>query len=219
MLTENQLKALVAVAVVIWAGVLIFQHQPVSLHSLTPFSYVVTGLSGVLLLWERWLWAWPAFRPWLTSRPDVRGTWKGTLHSSWIDPKTRQHRPPSEVYYVIRQTYSTIDVRIVTVDSLSESLSGNVFCDKVGVYKLATTYRNIPRLLERDRTPVHHGGALFNLIGDPIHKLDGEYWTDRGTSGELIFTARTRGIVHDFDEARQKFDNAPPSQRAKAASA
>jgi hypothetical protein len=206
MMTENQLKTLVGLAIVIWAGVLVFQHQTVSLHSLTPFSYVVTGLSAALVLWERWLWAWPVFHPWLTSQPDLRGTWKGMLVSDWIDPHTQQHRLPTEVYYVIRQTYSTIDIRMLTVESMSESLSGNVFSDKVGVYKLAVTYRNIPRLLERARSPVHHGGALLNLIGKPIHKLDGEYWTDRDTGGELTFTVRTRKIVHDFEEAtRQEF--------------
>ena len=206
MLTENQLKTLVGVAVVIWAGVLVIQRQPVSLHSLAPFSYVVTGLSIVLVLWERWLWAWPVFRPWLNSQPDLRGTWKGALLSDWIDPQTNQHPGPREVYYVIRQTYSTIDVRMLTVESVSESLSGNVFADKVGVYKLAFTYRNIPRLLERARSPVHHGGSLLSLIGAPIHKLDGEYWTDRATAGELTFTVRTKKIVHDFEEAtRQEF--------------
>jgi hypothetical protein len=119
---------------------------------------------------------------------------------------------------MIRQTYSTIDVRILTVESTSESLSGNLFADKVGLYKLAVTYRNIPRLLERSRSAVHHGGALLNVIGKPIHKLDGEYWTDRGTSGELTFTLRTRKIVDDFEEARQQEFNPPSSRSAAGAS-
>jgi len=204
MLNEYQLKTLVVIAVIIWTGVLVVQHEPVSFHSFTPFSYVVTGLSAVLLLWERWLWAWPLFRPWLTSQADLRGTWKGTLESDWVDPQTNQRRGPVEVYYVIRQTYSTLDVRMLTAESASESLSGNVFSDKVGLYKFAVTYRNIPRLLERTRSPVHHGGTLLNVIGSPIHKLDGEYWTDRSTSGELTFVSRTKKIVHDFEEAKKQ---------------
>jgi|SRR5215469_4064542 len=129
---------------------------------------------------------------------------EGTLASDWVDPQTNQRREPIEVYYVIRQTYSTIDVRMLTAESASESLSGNVFSDKVGLYKFAVTYRNIPRLLERTRSPVHHGGTLLNVIGSPIHKLDGEYWTDRATGGELTFTKRTRKLVHDYDEALQQ---------------
>jgi hypothetical protein len=85
-----------------------------------------------------------------------------------------------------------------------------LFADKVGLYKLAVTYRNIPRLLERSRSAAHHGGALLNVIGKPIHKLDGEYWTDRNTSGELTFTLHTHKIADDFEEAcQQKFS--PPN--------
>ena len=188
----------------LWALVLVFQRQPLSVHMLAPFSYVVTGLSVAVVLWERRLWAWWIFRGWLNTRPDVRGTWKGTLKSDWRDKDTRVPLEPIEVFLVVRQTYTTIDVRLFSAESSSISLSGNIFTDAVGVCTLAITFRSTPRILKRDRSPVKHGGMLVSLVGDPIHKLDGEYWTDRSTKGEVAFSARTKGIAHDFEEAAQQ---------------
>jgi hypothetical protein len=206
MLTSNQIRMLVGLGVVLWALVLVFQGQPLSAHMLAPFSYVVTGLSAAVVLWERWLWAWPIFRGWLNKRPNICGTWKGTLRSDWRAPDTKQGLDPIEVFLVIRQTYTTIDVRLFSHESSSISLSGNIFTDSAGVCSLAVTFRSTPRILKRDRSPVKHGGMLVSLVGSPVHKIDGEYWTDRATKGEVTFSARTRGTAHDFEEAtKQKF--------------
>jgi hypothetical protein len=206
MITNTQLRALLGLSVVLWAIVLVLQGRDVSVDMLAPFSYVLTGLSFCVLLWERWLWPWYIFRGWLNKRPDLRGTWKGVVHSNWIDPDTEQGRGPIDVYLVIRQTYTTIDVRLLSEESNSVSLSGNIFTDSVGVCTLAVAYRNTPRILKRGRSPINHGGMLLSLIGDPVHKLDGEYWTDRGTIGEVTLTARTKVAAHDFEEAaKQKF--------------
>ncbi len=206
MLTGNQIKTLLGLGVVLWAVVLVVQGQHLSVHMLTPFSYVLTGMSLAVVLWERSLWSWPIFRGWLNKQPDLRGTWKGTVLSDWIDPDTKQGRGVIDVYLVVRQTYSTIDARLFSAESNSMSLSGNILTDHVGLSTLAVTYRNTPRILKRGRSPVNHGGMLLSLVGDPIHKLDGEYWTDRATKGEITFTARTKSKAHDFEEStKQKY--------------
>jgi hypothetical protein len=38
--------------------------------------------------------------------------------------------------------------------------------------------------------------------GTRVHQLDGEYWTDRGTKGELTLALRSSGLCHDFAEAQ-----------------
>jgi hypothetical protein len=43
---------------------------------------------------------------------------------------------------------------------------------------------------------------LLYVRGIPVHQLDGEYWTDRGTKGELMLTLRTRDLMHDFAQAQ-----------------
>jgi hypothetical protein len=104
-MTSNQIKVLVGLVVVIWAVTLLVQGHPVPLDYVKAFSYAVTGVSLALVLWNRWLWSWKIFRPWLTKRPDLRGTWMGHLVSSWVDPQTQQGRGEIESYLVIRQTY------------------------------------------------------------------------------------------------------------------
>src|SRR5438477_619196 len=128
-MTTTQLKVLIGLVVVIWALALIAQGQPVPLDYLKAFSYAVTGVSFALLLWERWLWSGRLFRPWLTTRPDLRGTWKGWLASDWVDPVTKQGRGDIECYLVIRQTFSTLDLRLLTEESGSISLSANIVAD------------------------------------------------------------------------------------------
>jgi hypothetical protein len=208
MLTPNQLKTLLILGVASWAIVLVIQGQHVSVHMLTPFSYVLTVLSIGVLLWEKWLWSWWVCRGWLNKRPDLRGTWKGTVNSDWVDPDTKLGRGGIDVYLVIRQTYSTIDVRLYSEESSSVSLSGHIFSDSVEVWSLAVVYRNTPRILKRGRSPINHGGLLLSLVGAPVgilsapvHKLDGEYWTDRNTKGEITFGLHRKTVVHDFEEA------------------
>src|SRR5690348_11887023 len=121
-----QIRVLVGLVIVAWAGTLLIQGQYVPLTYLRAFSYAVTVVSFAVLLWERWLWSWWIFRPWLTTRPDLRGTWKGHLVSSWKEPETQQERGEIETYLVIRQTYSTLDVRLLTVESGSVSLSATI---------------------------------------------------------------------------------------------
>lgn len=202
-MTSTQIKVLIGLVVVIWAVVLFAQGHPVPLDYLKAFSYVVTGVSFALLLWERWLWSWRIFRPWLTTQPDLRGTWKGHLMSNWVDPVTKQGRGQIEAYLVVRQTYSKTDVRLLTAESDSVSLSANIFADGEGIHTVAVVYRNTPRAMLRERSPIGHGGMLLNIRGTPIHRLDGEYWTDRETKGELTLTLRSNEPCHDFEQAQK----------------
>jgi SMODS-associating 2TM, beta-strand rich effector domain len=201
-MTSNQIKVLIGLVVAIWAVALLVQGHPVPLDYLKAFSYAVTGVSFALVLWNRWLWSWRVFRPWLTTRPDLRGTWKGHLVSSWVDPNTKQGRGEIEVYLVIRQTFSTADARLLTAESFSISLSADIVADGESIQTLAVVYRNTPRALLRGRSPIGHGGMLLYVRGTPIHQLDGEYWTDRGTKGELTLALRSGGLCHDFAEAQ-----------------
>jgi hypothetical protein len=201
--TNTQIKVLVGLVVVIWVVVLLVQRHPVPIDYLKAFPYAVTGASFTLLAWERLLWSWRIFRPWLTNRPDLRGTWKGNLVSSWVDPHTKQGRGLIEAYLVVRQTYSKIDVRLLTAESGSVSLSANIVADGEGIQTLAVVYRNTARALLRDRSPMGHGGMLLYVRGIPIHQLDGEYWTDRQTKGKLNLRLRSGELCHDFAQAQK----------------
>ena len=215
--TNNQLRALLVIVVVLWVAVLLFQGQTnLSLAMLRPFSYVLTGLTFVLLAWDRWAWHWPVFKKWLNKRPDIRGTWKGTLQSDWEDKTIGKTVPPIDVFLVVRQTYSATNVRLFSEESTSVSLSANIVTDSDELSILAVTYHNTPNILCREHSPIHDGGMLAKLIGNPLNKLSVEYWTDRKTKGSGDFTRRSSALPHDFEEASKiKFKTNARNQMTK----
>lgn len=115
---------------------------------------------------------------------------------------TEQGRGEIEAYLVIRQTFSTVDARLHTAESLSVSLSANIVADGECIHTLAVVYQNTPRALLREHSPIGHGGMLLYVRGIPVHQLDGEYWTDRGTKGELTLALRSSDLIHDFGQAQ-----------------
>lgn len=205
MIPDRQLKLLAFIIVAALAVVLVMQGHGVPAKDFyNAFSYVVTAAAFLLVVWDRYLWHWWPCYPYLHKKPDLRGTWRGRLESNYRDPATNQTKPPIEIYMVIRQTYSTIDLRMFSIESSSVCLSGSFHADNVDLYTLACTYRTTPTVLLRKKSPISHGGLLLNIRGVPTHQLDGEYWTDRSTAGEVVFASRTKEIAHDFGQA-QKF--------------
>src|SRR5207244_1086903 len=139
--------------------------------------------------------------PWFVDRPYLKGTWKGVLVSSYVDPATQKPVPPIEAYLVIRQTYSSIHLRLMTKESASESVANNIPKGEDGVYSVASVYRNTPQLAHRHRSAIHHGALIMRVEGDPVMALTGEYWTDRMTRGEMRFMEKSDTLYFDFESA------------------
>jgi SMODS-associating 2TM, beta-strand rich effector domain len=206
MITKRQTWALVIVVLAIWVLVSVFQGVSRPTHLFGTLSYVVSGTSCILLIWERWLWQCGIFRPWLTDRPVLRGTWKGEVRSNWPAPDAWIASGPIEAYLVIRQTFSSLDVRMFSLESESISLSASLVFVAPGLQTLFVVYRNEPRSLLLERSPVHYGGLRLHVRGSHVERLDGNYWTDRLSKGEVDFVARVKKTSIDFNSAAISFD-------------
>lgn len=196
-ISRLHISAILLIAAGVWGVALILAGVPVTAAWFRPFSVVIGVLVLVLSIADRWLWRLRWLRPWLFNMPDLNGTWKVVIHPTAPEP------PHDEViaYMVIRQTFSTVSLRLFTAESHSETLSARVVrCDD-GTCNLAAVYRNIPRLQVRERSPLHHGAFLLNVQGDPPESLAGQYWTDRLSQGELVLSARSLALAHSFDQA------------------
>lgn len=201
MIPRLHLTTLIGIAAVIWAFFLLLSGVTLTKELFDPFSKVIGVLVIVLFIFDKWLWKLSFFHPWFVSSPDISGTWRGKIVSSWIDDKTGELIEPIDAFLVIYQTFSSINIQLITKESKSDLLSGNFIQNVTKPKKIAGIYNNIPNILSRERSPIHYGGLLLEIHTGDRTTLEGEYWTDRNTKGILKFDKRVKKFVNSYDSA------------------
>lgn len=214
MMNDNQLKALLALAAVVWGAYLVKSGVHLDQKMFEPLPSVAGVVLIIAGVFDRYLWHWRIWRPWLVQRPDVRGTWRSNLAPLADSNSDGAASAAREVFFVIRQTFSTLSVRLLTDESTSRSLSADVCRSDDGLYRLLVVYSNEPKLAVRERSPMHLGAMSLDVHGDEVSSLTGHYWTDRRSKGEVRCLERTRATFTDFDSARAAFaQSASQAQR------
>ena len=204
-MTRNQITAFLALAVLYWIGLLALRGVALSWEMLLPFSGVVAVVSLTLLGFDLWAWKLKIFRGWLIKRPILTGVWQAELKSDWIDPETGTKRPPIPCFMVVRQTASTLSFRLITPESRSETVSAAIEECHDGTFEISCAYRNRPRAEFRHRSEVHYGAFLLTAEGLTPSRLEGDYWTDRKTSGTMSLAGRRHGACISYDECSALF--------------
>lgn len=204
MITRVQLSALIAIAFVLWYVLLIVNGLTPSIEWFKPYSMVIGLLGIILIVFERWAWKLPILHDWFVPRPNLSGTWEVTLQSGWGDKKGKQRASPIHGYMTVRQTYSTLSMHLMTEESSSEFIASSVVRSDDGTYQVAALYRNTPKVLIQDRSRIHHGGMLLRVLGNPPYSLEGYYWTDRDTQGEMRLSNRRTQLFWDLQSAQSQ---------------
>lgn len=187
------------VAVVFTAGLWLTGGHP-QLAWLRFFSAAVTAAVLIAGIWDHWLWRLPWVQRTHRVPRNVRGTWRGTLDSKWINPETGAGIPAKPAFLVVRQTASQTSATLLTDESRSTSdLSQVVGGD--GAASLVYMYLNTPNNRIQDRSRIHHGSTSLAITGVPATRLHGHYWTDRDTRGDLDFKDRRKSSVEDYEQA------------------
>lgn len=194
---------LLVMAAGVWAVILSANGWVIPTSFFAPLSSVVSVLSVVLLVFDKWGWAWWALRL-IARRPDLRGTWKGTIASSWLDPATKVRLEPIDFFLSVKQTYTGLHLRLMTSESTSVSLATTLTEEPDGSWSINGIYRNEPKLSMRERSPIHQGGIVLRLGGPPPDTMAGQYWTDRGTSGEMKLARVSREPADDYLAAEKR---------------
>lgn len=205
MIEKLHLTTILLVAALIWAVLLVLDGVVVEVTWLRHLSIVAGVVLIILTFFDLYLWRLALFRSWFVRRPTVDGTWKVTLVSNWINPETGQQIPPIEGYMVARQTFSRLSLRLLTSESQSELLGAEVVRADDGSYRIIGVYRNEPSLGVRERSPIHYGGLVLQVIGSPPIRLAGHYWTDRNTAGEINLFEQCSGHADDMAEGAALF--------------
>jgi hypothetical protein len=68
------------------------------------------------------------------------------------------------------------------------------------IKQLSYSYTSKPLTTVSYRSPVHDGSIVFDIIGDPVKKLKGQYWTARKTTGEIEMTFRGKKLLEEYPE-------------------
>lgn len=194
-------KVIVYVVVAVWGIALLLTGQRLSSDLLRPLSSVSGIVVLLSLAFELWLWKLPFLRRWLVKRPVIEGTWRAELRSTWQN-SSGVTIPPVEGFAVIRQTLLTLSLRLLTKESSSCLVGTEIVCSSDGLYCVSGVYRNEPHFLERNHSPIHYGAVWLQVIDTPVPMLEGHYWTDRSTAGELQLTDRQRSKFQDFGSAQ-----------------
>ena len=205
MMTRSQISAFLILSVACWAAHLWWQGIPLTWAMMAPFSGVVGAVSVFMFLFEAWLWRLLVFRGWLLKRPLLHGTWRVVLQSDWVNPDTAERIPPIHCYMVIRQTASKLSLDLVTQESHSTTVSAGIEDCRNGTFRVSCTYNNQPRNLYRHRSEVHFGAMLLDVETVTPTALEGEYWTDRKTTGSLDLSERNSKVCMTYKQAEALF--------------
>ena len=195
-------KAIIYTAVAAWAIILLVTGQQITSDLLRPLSAVTSFVVLLAIAFELWLWKLPILHGWLVKRPVIEGTWRAEVCSNWKDPATGAVIPPVEGYVVIRQSLLNLSLRLLTKESSSRLVGTEIVCSVDGLYCVSGVYENEPRFQVRSRSEIHYGAVWLQVIQTPVKMLEGHYWTDRNTAGEMRLSDRRKPKFQDFDSAQ-----------------
>lgn len=200
MFSSLQAWTIVGIASVIWLALSIVGAANGGPTAILVVSDLIPTLLIGMSLFERWGWRWSRLHPHIVGQPVVHGTWRGDLESFWKD-EAGVSPPVKTVYLTIRQTLTTVFVRLMTDESASDQMAGSVQKQPSGNWVIAYTYANTPKLGLRKQSPPHLGGAALAIYGEPPARIEGEYWTDRDSKGTLTLADHVPIIVPSFRDA------------------
>lgn len=162
---------------------------------LIPIVATADGLAYIIF--TAWLWRWKGLQGWLIPFPDLNGTWQGHIQTNWKDAEGKTPGPIPTIL-TIKQSFGRMSCVMRTGEMESHSYLEGFCIDKdAQVRRLCYSYTSRPKAALRERSTPHDGTMLFNIIGTPVHKLEGEYWTQRQTTGTVTLNFRTKELLDD----------------------
>lgn len=133
----------------------------------------ITVTAVIAALYEKILWKYDPF----LKLPVLNGKYEGEVKSNF-DGSERK------IVVQIKQSLFSIFVLLKTEESSSKAISAKII-DRDGENVLTYTYINRPKTEVRDRSEIHYGTAILSIT-DNYEILEGGYYTDRNTAGDMV---------------------------------
>lgn len=141
-------------------------------------------MTAVLVAFDKFLWRWRPIK-WFHTMPDIQGRWTAELQSSYVS---------THVFgtATIKQTFSSISIRLETDSSTSYLLAERLIRHGDGASEVIAVYQSDPSIhLRGSESEIHYGAFRYSILGNPPTEMKGHYWTDRGTSGSIRLTKQS----------------------------
>lgn len=200
---KSSIYLLVGISALIWFAFAYFTGLDLS-KAIDFFSLVpkVVSIDLVLIaIFIKWGWKFKVFRGWLVPFPNLNGTWLGFIHSDWVNPETGNKPDPIPVMLTVNQSFFHISCVMHTSEMRSNSYAEGFMIDNDRQIKqLAYSYTSKPRVSLSERSIPHDGSGVFQIIESPKLKLNGRYWTERLTKGEIYLTFHCVDILEELPE-------------------
>ena len=191
-------RIVIGLAASVWVLILVLTGGSVDTGWAQLLGYAASVVVLALLAFNRWIWCWPYVRR-VVGRISIRGTWKVELRSNY-EPRVDEL---IEAYLVVRQTYSEVSVVMLTERATSTSRAAHLGCVE-GRWTLAYLYTSTKHADAPDRATNPHarGAAELVVASTPETHLEGDYWTEEGTTGRLRTTGHSTALFDTFAAAR-----------------
>jgi len=187
----------------IWAAVLFLTGLNLDYDLRRLLAYVPSLVGFAVVAFDLWLWKLPVVSK-IIGRPRIYGTWRAALA-----PNANSRIPeggnwgPIVGAIVIEQTFWTMSIRLQTDQSSSSSTTAALITHPESKQSRALyfTYANRARQEHNDRSHPHRGTTVLQVNGIDPKTLDGSYWTDRLTAGDITLTFMDRNVDRPATEA------------------
>jgi SMODS-associating 2TM, beta-strand rich effector domain len=191
--------------VIIYSGALAVSGVSPSPHLQQSLAYLPTVVGMLVLAFERWAWRWFGVNR-LFSRPDLVGTWHVTLQPSDESHIPDTRRGTRHAFMVVQQTFWTVQLTQVSAESRSESTTATFRkTDGARHQRLSFLYDNIPQQKFQPGSPRHEGACTVNIADYRPSSMDGIYFTNRLTCGDMRLTkASNHAVALPYDDLREQ---------------
>lgn len=172
-------------------------------------DYLFRWLSGatsiIVLIWsvyDKWLWRMGLFKylAWILQIPILHGTWKGKLK---YEKDENGNSGEVDIYVAINQTFTSVSVRsYFKKPSASKSITSKIE-EEPDRKKLVYLYKSEAPYGKRDTNRPHDGATVFDIVGNPVRKLSGSYFTDRKGAGTVVLDEYSHILAENFDDAEK----------------
>jgi len=157
-------------------------------------AYVPTAVGLLAIAVDKYLWKLPFIQRFVP-RPHIGGSWLTTIQPS-KDSRIPEggNRGPIEAAVVIEQTLWSLHITLLTGESSSQSVAASIARNGESNERWSVTYvyQNEPKQEHRRRSPVHRGASNLQATGGSPKQMEGTYWTDRFTAGDMTLKLVTR---------------------------